>query len=225
MTDKIKKSDKKLSIIFAADIFGYSALMRDNELRTLNLLKKTRAITDPLISKYNGRIANTAGDSIIAVFEGAENAIACSIEIQTRLAKANSKISPDKKMLFRIGLNVGEIYSNGNDILGDGVNIAARIEAQAEQGAIAMSENYYKLVSDQIAKMPTAVIQNVKLKNIKTPATIYEIMSNRAVIANQKQKFGKKYRLKIALIVILGSLFASFAAALMVTKNLQLIGF
>ena len=132
--------EKKLSIIFAADIFGYSRMMNENEERTLALLEKARKFIDPKISQFGGRIANTAGDSIIAVFPTASKAIDFAILVQNKLREANQNIEPRKRLVLRMGLHIGEIYNRGDDVLGEGVNIAARMEGQAEPGGICMSE-------------------------------------------------------------------------------------
>lgn len=185
------KEMKKLSVIFAADVAGYSRMMSENEDRTLAMLERARRWIDRSIADKGGRIANTAGDSVIAVFHSAGAALACSIEIQRKLGISNKKYAPNKRLLFRIGLHMGEIYQRGEDILGSGVNIAARLEGQAQPGAICMSEAFFSLVDRSASKLPVADLGQLELKNIGIPIRAYEILSKRAAdsgVAFRQQK-------------------------------------
>lgn len=182
---------KKLSVIFAADVAGYSRMMSENEERTLAMLERARRWIDATIAEKGGRIANTAGDSVIAVFQSAGAALACSIEIQRKLHASNKKYPQNKRLMFRIGLHMGEIYQRGRDILGSGVNIAARLEGQAQPGAICMSEAFFALVDQSASKLPVADLGRLELKNIEIPIQAYEILSRRAAesgIAFRQQK-------------------------------------
>ena len=131
--------ERKLAAIFAADVEGYSRLMGRNEVRTLSTLNRYRAIIDPLIASYRGRIFTTAGDSILADFASAVDAVQCAVTVQGAIAKENVNRSPDEQMRFRIGVHVGDIIVQGDNLFGDAVNIAARLEALAEPGGICVS--------------------------------------------------------------------------------------
>jgi adenylate cyclase len=120
---------RRLVAVFAEDVEGYSRLMGADEVGTLKGLTERRAILDKLIGEHRGRIANTAGDSVPAEFGSAVDAVQCAVDAQTALAEANSHLSPDKRISFRIGVHVGDVMVRGGDLFGDGVNIAARLQA------------------------------------------------------------------------------------------------
>ena len=218
--------EKKLSIIFAADIFGYSRMMNENEERTLALLEKARKFIDPKIKHFGGRIANTAGDSIIAVFPTASKAIDFAILVQEKLRDANKSIEPRKRLVLRMGLHVGEIYERGEDVLGEGVNIAARLEGQAEPGAICMSEGFFNLVSKKIEdkKVKVANLGELNLKNISTPIKGYEIFSTKSGHTSAlSARFTLKEKRNRILIALIAAAFACILAvliAIMATKSL-----
>jgi adenylate cyclase len=130
--------ERKLAAIFAADIAGYSRLMARDEVGTLARLKACRVIIDELIASHRGRIFNTAGDSVVADFASAVDAVQCALSVQTALATQNAGAA-DEPMQFRIGVHVGDVMVDGENLLGDGVNIAARLENLAEPGAICVS--------------------------------------------------------------------------------------
>jgi adenylate cyclase len=118
--------ERKLAAIFAADIAGYSRLMARDEVGTFARLKACRAIIDGLIASYRGRIVNTAGDSVVADFASAVDAVQCAVAVQTAIATENAGATADESMQFRIGVHVGDVMVDGENLLGDGVNIAAR---------------------------------------------------------------------------------------------------
>jgi adenylate cyclase len=118
---------RRLVAVFAADVEGYSRLMGAAEVGTLQRLTERRAILDRLIGEHRGRIANTAGDSVLAEFGSAVDAVQCAVEAQTALAEANSSLPPDRCIQFRIGIHIGDVMIRAEDLFGDGVNIAARL--------------------------------------------------------------------------------------------------
>src|SRR5262249_49147475 len=125
--------DRKLTAILAADMAGYSRQMAADETGTVTRLKTYRLeVVDRAIGKYHGRIVKTAGDGMIAEFASVVGAVECAVEIQRRSARRDADMPPDKKIEFRIGINLGDVIVDGDDILGDGVNIAARLEGIAE---------------------------------------------------------------------------------------------
>src|SRR5712691_7963980 len=123
--------ERKLAAIFAADIAGYSRLMASDEIGTLIRLKACRVIIDELISAHRGRIFNTAGDSVVADFASAVDAVRCAVAVQAAIGTENAVNAGDEPMQFRIGIHVGDVMVDGTNLLGDGVNIAARLEALA----------------------------------------------------------------------------------------------
>ena len=138
--------ERKLAAIFAADVEGYSRLMGLDEVGTLRTLTAYRVIIDRLIATHRGRIFNTAGDSILADFASAVDAVECAVQVQDAIAKENSDRPAGEQMRFRIGLHVGDIIVQGDNLFGDAVNIAARLEALAEPGRICVS----RVVRDQV---------------------------------------------------------------------------
>ena len=140
------KVERRLAAIFAADVAGYSRLMSQDEVGTLRTLTAHREIMDRLIAEHGGRIANTAGDSVLAEFPSAVDAVQCAIAVQEALAQANQDIPEERRLQFRIGVHVGDVMVRGGDLLGDGVNIAARLESIADPGGICISEAAYGYV-------------------------------------------------------------------------------
>src|SRR5262245_33852172 len=130
---------RRLAAIMCADVAGYSRLVRADEASALRLLTAHRSLTDRLISEYSGRIANTAGDGVIAEFPSSADAVQCALAIQEKLTISNEQIAEDRRMYFRIGVHVGEVMVNNGDILGDDVNIAARMQTLAQSGTICVT--------------------------------------------------------------------------------------
>lgn len=224
LTSRRPTAEKKhLTIIFAADVAGYSRMMSENEERTLAMLERARSWIDGLIAQRGGRIANTAGDSVIASFNSAGAALACSIEIQRKLAKANSKYPPAKRLQFRIGLHMGEIYRRGKDVLGSGVNIAARLEGSAEPGAICMSEAFFSLIDKSATKLPVADLGRLDLKGIDIPIQAYEILSSRAaesgVAFRQQKKIALQNRRAKIILLSMGAVLAALLLAVSVAYS------
>src|SRR5215470_15078426 len=131
--------ERKLAAIFAADVEGYSRLMGQDEVRTLRTLTAYRVIIDRLIASHRGRIFNTAGDSLVADFASAVDAVQCAVAVQDAIAKENAGRPADEQMWFLIGVHVGDIIAQGDNLFGDAVNIAARLEALADAGGICVS--------------------------------------------------------------------------------------
>ena len=131
--------ERRLAAIFAADVAGYSRLMSQDEVGTLHMLTAHREIMDRLIAEHAGRIANTAGDSVLAEFPSAVDAVQCAIAVQDAIAQVDQDTPEDRRLQFRIGVHVGDVMVRGGDLLGDGVNIAARLESLAEPGGVYIS--------------------------------------------------------------------------------------
>jgi TolB-like protein/class 3 adenylate cyclase len=166
--------ERKLAAIFAADVEGYSRLMGRDEVGTLRTLTAYRVIIDRLIASHHGRIFNTAGDSLVADFASAVDAVQCAVEVQEAIARGNADRPAAEQMRFRIGIHVGDIMVQGENLFGDAVNIAARLEGLAEPGGICVSGT----VQDQIGtKLPVEFIDlgPQQVKNIGQPIKAYRI--------------------------------------------------
>jgi adenylate cyclase len=135
--------ERRLAAILAADVEGYSRLMRGDEEATMAALSARRALVDVLIARYRGRIANTAGDSVLAEFASVLDAVRCAVEIQQSLEQANDAEPEGRRMRFRIGVNVGDVMVKDGDIFGDGVNVAARLEGLVSGGEICVSRGVH----------------------------------------------------------------------------------
>ena len=132
--------ERKLTAILCADVYGYSRLMGEDEEATHRTLVSHRKIIDSLIEQHHGRFVNSAGDSVLAEFASVLNAVECAVEVQTALKAENAGLTPERRMEFRIGLNLGDVIVDGNQIYGDGVDVAARWENLAEPGGIYISQ-------------------------------------------------------------------------------------
>jgi adenylate cyclase len=140
MSDPIAVS-RRLVAVFAADVEGYSRLMGADEVGTLKGLTERRAILDRLTGEHRGRIANTAGDSVLAEFGSAVDAVQRAVEAQTALTEANSTQAPERRISFRIGIHIGDVMVRAGDLFGDGVNIAARLQSIAKARGVYISAN------------------------------------------------------------------------------------
>ena len=131
---------RRLAAILAADVAGYSRLMGADEEGTLARLKAhLRDLVDPKIEEHRGRIVKTTGDGLLAEFASVVDALRCAVEVQRGMAERNGQVEPEKRIQFRIGINVGDVIFDRDDIYGDGVNVAARLEALAEPDGICVS--------------------------------------------------------------------------------------
>jgi adenylate cyclase len=171
-----KPVERKLAAIFAADIAGYSRLMARDEIGTLTRLKACRVIVDRLIAAHRGRIFNTAGDSVVADFASAVDAVQCAVAVQAAIAAENAAGDADGPMLWRIGIHVGDVIVDGANLLGDGVNIAARLEALAEPGAICVSAAAHGQIGN---KLPLAFddLGDQQVKNLAQAIRVYRVAS------------------------------------------------
>jgi adenylate cyclase len=171
MSDPTKVS-RRLVAVFAADVEGYSRLMGADEVGTLKGLTERRAILDKLIGDHGGRIANTAGDSILAEFGSAVDAVQCAVDAQAALTEVNSSLPADRHINFRIGIHVGDVMVRAGDLFGDGVNIAARLQALAQPGGVCVSGTTY----EQVRKVLPVAFTDMGLqqvKNIEDPIRAY----------------------------------------------------
>ncbi|WP_441258353.1 adenylate/guanylate cyclase domain-containing protein [Bradyrhizobium sp. 521_C7_N1_3] len=169
---------RKIAAIFAADIAGYSRLVAEDEEETLRRLASYREVIDDFIAKANGRIFNTAGDAVLAEFPSAVDAVRCAIDIQESLRTRNMAYPPSRQMSFRIGITIGDVVERNGDLLGDGVNIAARLEGLAEVGGICVSRAVHEQVANKLS-VQFADIGAQEVKNIPTPVHAYMVAMRR----------------------------------------------
>ncbi|MBR1091561.1 adenylate/guanylate cyclase domain-containing protein [Bradyrhizobium manausense] len=169
---------RKIAAIFAADIAGYSRLVAEDEEETLRRLASYRLVIDDFIAKASGRIFNTAGDAVLAEFPSAVEAVRCAIDIQESLRTRNMAYPPSRQMSFRIGITIGDVVERDGDLLGDGVNIAARLEGLAEVGGICVSRAVHEQVANKLS-VQFADIGAQEVKNIPTPVHAYMVAMRR----------------------------------------------
>ncbi|MGC1562334.1 MAG: adenylate/guanylate cyclase domain-containing protein [Bradyrhizobium sp.] len=175
MSDPMAVS-RRLVAVFAADVEGYSRMMGADEVGTFKGLTERRAILDRIIGEHRGRIANTAGDSVLAEFGSAVDAMQCAVEAQTALAEANSSLAPDRRISFRMGIHIGDVMVRAGDLFGDGVNIAARLQTLAKPGTVCISGATY----DQVRKVLPMTFVDLgvqQVKNIQEPIRAYQVGS------------------------------------------------
>lgn len=166
--------ERRLATILVADVYGYSRMMGENEERTVRILRAHRAVFDDMLRVHRGRIFNTAGDAVLAEFPSAVDAVRCATEIQSAILTRNEALPEDERMWFRMGINLGDVVVQDGDLLGDGVNVAARIQTAADPGGVCISGSVY----DQIQNKLTLSIRQLgerTYKNIARPVRTFAI--------------------------------------------------
>jgi adenylate cyclase len=174
MTTGSGRVERKLAAIFAADVAAYSRLMSADGTGTLRTLTAHRQIMDDLIASHGGRIANTAGDSVLAEFPSVVDAVECAVAVQEMLGKANSGVAEEQVLRFRIGVHVGDVMVRGGDLLGDGVNVAARLEQMANPGGVCVSGRAYEEIEGKLA-LAFEDRGEQQVKNIARPVRVYAV--------------------------------------------------
>src|SRR3954449_3605162 len=164
--------DRRLAAVLAADVAGFSRLMEADEAGTARMLREHRAAADPLVAEHGGRIVKTTGDGVLVEFSSVVGAVQCAVALQKLMAERNARVSVERRMDWRIGVHLGDILIDGDDILGDGVNLAARLEGIAEPGGICISEDAFRQVR---GKIETEFLDGGEpaLKNIARPVRVY----------------------------------------------------
>jgi adenylate cyclase len=185
--------ERKLTAILCADVFGYSRLMGENEEATLRTLSSHRKLIDSLIEQHHGRFVNSAGDSVLAEFASVVNAVQCAVEIQTTLKAENATRQPERRMEFRIGVNLGDVMVDGEQIYGDGVNVAARLESLADPGGICISGKVHDEIRSKLA-LGYEDLGEQSVKNIAKPVQLFRVlMEAGATPTRQRQGVARKY--------------------------------
>jgi TolB-like protein len=166
---------RRLAAILAADVVGFSRLMEADEAGTMAALKsRRRDVLDPLVTKHQGRVFKTTGDGVLVEFASAVNAVQCAVDLQQAFASANAGLPDDRRIILRIGVNLGDVMVEGGDLYGDGVNIAARLEALADPGGILVSGTAYDHIGNKV-KVGFEDMGVQTLKNIAQPVRAYGV--------------------------------------------------
>jgi adenylate cyclase len=163
---------RKLTAILSADVKGYSRLMSEDEVTTVGTLKLYRKIMAKLIQQYDGRVVDSPGDNLLADFSSITNAVQCAIEIQNELKSKNAELPENKKMEFRIGVNLGDVIDEGERIYGEGINIASRLEGLSDEGGVCISSSVYNQVKNKL-ELNYEDIGEQTVKNIPDPIRVY----------------------------------------------------
>jgi TolB-like protein/class 3 adenylate cyclase/Tfp pilus assembly protein PilF len=192
---------RKLAAILHADVAGFSRLMGEDEAGTHQALGELRGAVDPLITAHGGRIVGTAGDSLLADFSSVVDALNCAVEMQRASRAVNDPIPPERRLELRIGINLGDVIVDGDDIFGDGVNIAARLEALAQPGTVCISQTVYDQVRNKL-DLDYRPLGSHRVKNIAEPVRAYAVGLPAAA---PRQKSQKRRRSRRPLVVAAGA--------------------
>jgi adenylate cyclase len=165
---------RRLVAILAADVVGYSRLMGEDEAGTLALKERRAVVIDPKIAEYDGRVVKLMGDGALAEFASVVDAVQCAIEIQREMAGRNAAIPQDRRIELRIGINLGDVIAEGDDIYGDGVNVAVRLEGLAEPGGVCISGSVHDAIGSKLAER-FAFLGEHRVKNIARPLRVYRV--------------------------------------------------
>jgi TolB-like protein len=175
-------TQRKLTTILAADVEGYTRLMRADEEATLDTLGEYREIIDVLIARHDGRVFSTGGDSVLAEFGSAVEAVRCAISCQEEIASRNAELADDRKLLFRIGINVGDVMIRDGDLFGDGVNVAARLEGLAEAGGVCISGSLFEQIKHKLS-VGFEDMGPQEVKNLAEPVSTYRLVPGRVSVS------------------------------------------
>ena len=173
--------ERKLSTIFASDVVGYSKMMGNNEEKTLEILGERRKVIDSAIAEHNGIIFGSAGDSVIAEFGSPVKAAECAVQIQGKMKTMNEDIPEDQQMIFRIGINIGDVMVSKDNLFGDAVNVAARLESAAQPSGICVSKTVFDLINQKI-RVSFEDAGKLDLKNIVEPIQAYFVIQKKGSV-------------------------------------------
>ncbi|CAB1077047.1 Adenylate cyclase (EC [Olavius algarvensis Delta 1 endosymbiont] len=204
---------RKLAAILSADVEGYSRLMDDDEEATVRTLTAYRSAIIDLVQQFRGRVVDAPGDNILAEFSSVVDAVNCAVEIQRDLAERNTDLEYNRKMEFRIGVNLGDVIEEDGRIYGDGVNIAARVESLAEAGGICISGSAYDQVANKL-ELGYDDLGKHQVKNISTPVPVYRVLSFPGAAAHRVVKAKETTKRKGRKTIIAGALVVIVVAAL-----------
>ena len=206
-----KRVKRKLRAILSADVQGYSRLMGDDEVATFKTITEYREIFASIVSQYNGRVVDSPGDNILSEFASVVDAVQCAVEIQKVLKAKNEELPENRRMIFRIGVNLGDVIHEDDRIYGDGVNIAARIESLADGGGICISGSAYEQIENKLA-LGYNFIGEHSVKNIAKPIKVYKVPMEPGERKEKKTRIKTWHWAALALLVLIlvGSAFWNF---------------
>lgn len=223
--DGAPQPPRRLAAILSADIAGYSRLMGENDVATMQALKGHQAAVLPLMEKFGGRVIDLAGDGILAEFPSAVGAVECAIDIQRTMTAANAAVPRAQRLEFRIGVNIGDVIHDGGRIYGDGINVAARIQALARPGGIMISQVVLDQVRNRIPQR-CASLGTTRLKNIREPVRVYQVaLTNGAWLSDhiERCRFALRGRRFVTGLVVASVILAAGAAGVAVLgKNARM---
>src|SRR5512135_1905404 len=194
-TQEVKR---KLAAILSADVKGYSRLMGEDEEWAFHTLNTYKDMMVGLIQQHRGRVVGTAGDSVLAEFGSVVDAVQCAVEIQQVLRAKNAVVPENRKMEFRIGINLGDVIEEGDTIYGDGVNIAARVEGLAEAGGICISESAYQQIENKLPLRYDYAGEH-EVKNITKPVRVYRAQIESEAVARKLLEVTSKEKMAFPL--------------------------
>jgi class 3 adenylate cyclase len=179
--------ERRLATILCADVASYSKMMAANEERTVNVFRGHREIFESMVNQHRGRIFNTAGDALLVEFNSPVEAVRCATDIQSALRTRNEHLAPEEKMQFRMGINLGDVIIQGGDLLGDGVNVAARIQAATTPGGICISGSVHDQIQNKLS-LDFKLLGEQTYKNIPKPIRTYTINEGSVAVTPARQK-------------------------------------
>jgi adenylate cyclase len=193
-----QEAKRKLTTILSADVKGYSRLMGEDEEWTVRTLNAYREVIGSLIQQHRGRVIDTAGDSVLAEFASVVDTVHCAVEIQQVLRAKNAMLPANRRMEFRIGINLGDVIEEGERIYGDGVNIAARVEGLAEAGGICISESAYQQIENKVP-LRYDYLGEHEVKNIAKPVRVYKAQIEFGAVARKPVEVASKEKMAFPL--------------------------
>ena len=188
---------RKIAAILAADVVGYSRLASADEDRTLARLRALRSdLVDPTIAVHNGRVVKRTGDGSLVEFRSVVDAVRCAIEVQNGMVERNAGLPPERRIEFRVGIHLGDVVEERDgDLMGSGVNIAARLEGIAKSGAICLSEDAYRQVKGRL-DLSVSDLGEIQLKNIAEPIRVYQLHVSAAIKRSLNPRKGPQHGLR-----------------------------
>ncbi len=214
---------RKLAAIFMADVVGYSRMMGEDEAATLKILTTYQGVMTGLIKQHRGRVVDAPGDAFLAEFSSVVDAVQCAVAVQKELQARNNELPEASRMQFRVGINLGDVIEEGEKIYGDGVNIAARLEALADPGGICISKTAFDHIE---TKLPLGYefLGEKEVKNIARPVKAYRVLLDpRITVAGEVAPAPARPR-RTSTAVVAGSLLVALAAVLVVVWQAGLLG-
>src|SRR5512136_797253 len=209
-----QEAKRKLTAILSADVEGYSRLMQKDESGTIQTLNTYKEVMANLIKHHHGRVVDAPGDNLLAEFASVVDAVQCAVEIQKRLKTQNAELPENQRMEFRIGVNLGDVVEDGEQILGEGVNIAARLESLSEAGGICISGTAFDHVRSKL-DLGYEYLGEQTVKNIASPVRVYKVLMEPEaagkVIGEKKAKPRQWQRVAISFGVVMIVVIASLA--------------